>query len=169
MNGTVSALLSAFELCYDDLVGYVRARVGCSATAADIVQDTYLRVRAVEGVERIGNPRAFVYRVAANLAIDHLRQERSRGPHVTPDSVAEGDQPRAPSPEAELQDRERPALLMKAVEELPPRCREVFVLRKIENLHQAEIAERLGISRNMVEKHMRRALMHCLRKLGQIE
>ncbi len=114
-------------------------------------------------------PRAFVYRVASNLAVDYLRRRQSRRHDVAPERVAEDEHPTTPSPEAHWQERERLALLMQAIDELPARCREVFILRRFENLHQAEIAERLGISRNMVEKHMRRALLHCLQRLGQLE
>jgi RNA polymerase sigma factor (sigma-70 family) len=67
----------------------------------------------------------------------------------------------AASPERIALARERLALLAAAMDELPPRCREVFVLRQVEQLDQAEIARRLCISRNMVEKHLRKALLHC--------
>jgi len=62
--------------------------------------------------------------------------------------------------------RQRLDKLVEAVNTLPPRCRAVFILRKFENLSQAEIAERLGISRNMVEKHLRHALQ-TLQKIDE--
>lgn len=167
MNATASALVAAIEQSYNELLGYVSARVGCRATAADIVHETYLRVAVMPGAEAIGNPKAFVYTVAGNLALDHLRAKQSHGKYVVQKSVEDREHPQAPSPEVELEGRERLHRLMQAVDELPPRCREVFVLRRFENLHQAQIAERLGISRNMVEKHMRRALLHFLQRLGE--
>jgi RNA polymerase sigma factor (sigma-70 family) len=167
VNAAVSVLVSTIEQSYEELLGYVSARVGCRATAADIVHETYLRVAVISRADGIENPKAFVYTVASNLALDHLRQEQSRGRYVTRQSVEDREHPHAPSPEIELEGRERLARLMQAVDELPPRCREVFVLRRFENLHQAEIAGRLGISRNMVEKHMRRALLHFLQRLGE--
>ncbi|MGH8547062.1 MAG: sigma-70 family RNA polymerase sigma factor, partial [Methylococcales bacterium] len=57
--------------------------------------------------------------------------------------------------------RQKLEILDRAVAELPPKCRQVFLLRKVEQLSHAEIAERLGISRSMVEKHLHRAMMHC--------
>ena len=74
---------------------------------------------------------------------------------------------RSPSAETRIDARERLAILAGAVEELPPRCREVFMLRKVEGLDQAEIARRLGISRNMVEKHLRKALLVCAARLKE--
>ncbi|WP_260929490.1 RNA polymerase sigma factor [Novosphingobium sp. 9] len=65
------------------------------------------------------------------------------------------------------QDRLR--TLLELVETLPPRCREVFALRKIEGLHQADIAERLGITRGAVEKHLRHALLLLATRLGEID
>src|SRR5262245_20319082 len=167
VTAATSILVSAIEQSYDELLGFVSARVGCRATAADIVQETYLRVAAVETPDAVANPRAFVYAVAGNLAVDHLRQKQARRKYVVDEAVPERAQASAPSPEAEFEGEERLACLMQAVEDLPPRCREVFVLRRFENLSQAEIAERLGISRNMVEKHMRRALLHCMQRLGE--
>jgi RNA polymerase sigma factor (sigma-70 family) len=162
-----SPLVAAYADSYDELVGYVRARVGCSATAADIVQETYLRATASPHRETLANPRAFLYRVAGNLAVDHLRQLRSRAKYVVDGPVPEQHHPQAPSPEQELGDRRRLIALVAAVEELPPRCREVFILRKFDDLPQEEIARRLGISRNMVEKHLRHALLHCMQRLGE--
>jgi RNA polymerase sigma-70 factor (ECF subfamily) len=62
--------------------------------------------------------------------------------------------------ERSIEQRERLALLRGAIDELPPRCREVFVLHKLDGLSHADVADRLGISRNMVEKHVIRAMRH---------
>jgi hypothetical protein len=58
-------------------------------------------------------------------------------------------------------DRQRLAVLVQAAESLPPRCLEVFILRKIEHLRVEEIVLRLGVSRKKVEKHLRRVLLEC--------
>src|SRR5690606_5475397 len=105
----------------------------------------------------VANPRAFLYRVAGNLAIDHLRREQARAKYVTSGTVPEATPDATPSAEAALDARQRLALLMRAVDELPPRCRQVFVMRKIDGLSQAAISAALGIGRNMVEKHLRKA------------
>ena len=162
-------LLAAFEVYYDELLAFVRRRVNCPAFAADIVQDTYVRVASGGLPTSVANPRAFLYRVAGNLALDHLRREATRSAYVGPElSPAEVSDPQ-PSAETAIESRQRLALLMRAVEELPPRCRQVFVLRKVDGLDQAEIAQTLGISRNMVEKHLRKALLHCALRLRQAD
>ena len=61
--------------------------------------------------------------------------------------------------------RERLAILIDAVNDLPPRCREVFLLSRFDALTNGQIADRLGITRNMVEKHIIKAMVHCRRRL----
>lgn len=157
---------AALQVHYKELVAFVRDRVKCSSLAADIVQETYVRLASRDGIAGIENPRALLYRVAGNLAIDHLRRQRTRAKYLMPQPPPESVPDRRPTAEAEIEAKQQVALLMDAVNELPPRCREVFMLRKFEGRHQAEIAEALGISRNMVEKHLRKALLHCALRLG---
>src|SRR5690606_19495356 len=64
--------------------------------------------------------------------------------------------------------REQLARVTAAIEALPPRCREVFLLYRFEGLDQATIASRLAISRNMVEKHVIRAMRACRAALHEI-
>lgn len=168
-NTAAEPISAALQTHYDELVAFVRGRVRCSALAADIVQETYVRLASKDKTASIENPRALLYRVAGNLAIDHLRRQQTRAKYMVakppPADVPDGQ----PTAEAAVEAKERVALLMNAVNELPPRCREVFVLRKFEGRHQAEIAAMLGISRNMVEKHLRKALLHCASRLHQYE
>ncbi|WP_422368091.1 RNA polymerase sigma factor [Pelagibius sp.] len=164
-NGAVEPVTAALRMHYDELIAFVRRRVRCSALADDIVQETYVRLASTDKSAEIENPRALLYRVAGNLAIDHLRREKTRAKYVMQKPLSEEVADAQPSVEAMIDARQRVAILMQAVDELPPRCREVFVLRKFEGRHQAEIARSLGISRNMVEKHLRKALLHCALRL----
>lgn len=140
---------------YGRLKVAVGRRVGCPQTAEDIVQEAWLRLAARDG-EDVDAPEAFVFRVAGNLAVDQHRQGRRRTDRIDPDAIV--DPAGAPSAERQMIDRQTLQYVLSAANTLPPRCREVFVMRKLEGVSQAEIAERLGISRNMVEKHLRRAL-----------
>ena len=150
---------------YEELTAFVRRMVRCPALAADIVQETYVRLASGSTSAAIENPRALLYRVAGNLAIDHLRQERTRAKYVTTKPL-DGDVPDTqPSAERAIEAKQRLAVLIEIVNELPPRCRQIFILRKFHGLDQAEIAKMLGISRNMVEKHLRNALLKCTLRL----
>jgi RNA polymerase sigma factor (sigma-70 family) len=136
-------------------------RCGCIETAADIVQETYRRMFAGDLWRQAENPRALLHRIAANLATDIERRHAFRGQFVTADNELDDAAMHASDgidPEQITSARQRLDRLVAAVDTLPPKCRTVFVLRKFEELSHAEIAARLGISRNMVEKHLRNAL-----------
>lgn len=127
----------------------------------DILQDAYLRM-AGTSASKIQNERAFLFKVVANLVIDRQRSITRQARLITVDyeALPEIADPDA-TPEEQIFATEQLDRLQAAVRDLPPRCREVFILRKFENLSQAEIAQRLGISRNMVEKHLRVGLKKC--------
>jgi len=166
---TLPSLAKAFEKHYDELKSFVSRKVGCAALAEDIVQEAWVRVASNTPAEPVSNSRAYLYRIAHNLVIDRIRRDRVQSRHVVNDFLAENIPSNDSSPENWLVHRERLDTLMKAVEELPPRCRQVFRMRKFEQLDQSEIARRLGITRSMVEKHLRKALAHCLSRLEETE
>ena len=143
------------------LVNHLARQVESREDIGELLHELYLRVTSANIDQPIDNPKSYLYRIATNLAID-LRRRRvsqsrtlenyhyqlpARSDHLTPERIALG--------------RERLRLLTEAVETLPPKCKAVFMMRKAENMAPPEIAERLGISRNMVEKHLRKALAHC--------
>ena len=108
-----------------------------------------------DGVEQ---PRAYLHQTARNIAVDGFRREERRDAKelaaVPPSSSETGD------PEQHMRAVKLAEAVEKALLELPLNCRKVFVWQKIEGLTQAEIAERLGLSKNMVEKYMIRTLRH---------
>lgn len=151
---------------YAELRAFAVRRLRNRAIAEEIVQEAYLRL-AGHRDEVVENPRAYLYRVVGNLVTDHQRRERvhsqvATGLTVTVDAIDP-----ATDIERQLIARERLALLSQAIAELPPRCRECFILRRFDDLSQEEVARRMGISRSMVEKHLRLALVHCTRRLRE--
>jgi RNA polymerase sigma factor (sigma-70 family) len=141
------------------------------ADISDLRQEVYTRV--YEGAGREGVPAstpAYVFRTARNLLIDCARRARV----VSFTLVAELDElPDAPrnewSPERETAARIELQMLADALGALPPKCREVVRLRRVEGLSQREIAARLGVAEGTVEKHMTlgmRALAEALAGRG---
>ena len=157
------------EIYYEELRQFVRRRTGSPSMAEDVVQETWIRASTTSAALP-DNPRAYVYRMAGNLAVDHVRRRRVRERAECPaDGEAEdGFGPRmeqvpddAPDPlEAVIYQKEL-AALNAAVRELPDRCREVFLLYRGHDLTMREIAVRLSISEKTVEKHIARAMVHC--------
>lgn len=142
---------------YDELVGTWTRRLRNRQQAQDLAHDTFLRVLESRP-ETVEQPRAYLHQTARNIAVDGFRREELRDAKeqaaVPPSSSETGD------PEQYMHAIQLAESVERALQELPLNCRKVFVWQKIEGLTQAEIAERLGLSRNMVEKYMIRALRH---------
>lgn len=155
----------------DELLRFIVRKVNCPDTAQDIFQDTYVRYTNYPEKNRIENHRAFIFRIAANLVTDYERKNRVRErfsglEEVEIDSFPQGDNFQ---PEQLLSAQERLELMAHTVEGLPPRCRDVFVLRRVEGLSHAQIAKRLDISPRMVEKHLHKALVALQTVLDELE
>lgn len=135
------------------------------ADAADASQETYLRMVAALSRTSIEHPTALLFRIATNVALRmRNRQRLERGlfsakADLEWEEVADG----YALPEREAIARQELRRLAQAIDALPPRCREVFLLSRIDGLPNGEIAARLGVTRNMVEKHIIRALLQCRR------
>ncbi|BCA56585.1 DNA-directed RNA polymerase sigma-70 factor [Nitrospira sp. KM1] len=152
---------AAFRQYAQELQRFLLRRIGCPDTAADLVQETFLRVAQLPLTPQPDNPRAFLFRIASNLAIDELRKNQVRKPYQAPLEDAEHVPSAAPTGEQAVFDKQRMELLQQALDQLPPRCRTVFILRRIEGYSYEEIASRLGLSERMVAKEINRALAHC--------
>lgn len=149
-----------------ELLRFLARRLACRHTAEDLLQETYLRCLE-KPPEALENPRAYLYRVAGNLAVDHFRRHNRRSEHEALDLDEEGLEIADAGQDVETMvfSRQQVEQLKQAVEELSPRCREVFILHKFEHLSYAEVAAKLGISESTVVKHMVAALAHCRRRV----
>lgn len=127
----------------------------------DIAQETFLRAFAAEADQVVVTPRAFLYRIARNLALN----ERSRLSTIATDYMEDSPNPdvlgssEQVSGEDQVYGRRKMAMFAEAVALLPTQCRHVFLLRKVHGLSQKQVAERLGISVSTVEKHVAMGLL----------
>jgi RNA polymerase sigma-70 factor (ECF subfamily) len=160
---------SLFQQYYGELLRFFTAKLGCREQASDVVQDTFLRVRGLSDLESVVQPRAFLYKTALNLSVDLFRRQRIRAERITQLETTEELPSPATRPDDVVEAKERVQLLQNAIAELPPKCRQVFLLHKFMELSHAEIAARLGISKNMVEKHVMKAMTHCRRRVDADE
>lgn len=148
------------------LIRWVARFVG-EPSAEDIAQSLYLRVQGIKDDPPITSKRAFLFRLARNLAIDHARAERRHGELFAAGVDAHHVASPEPGAETRLIDRERLDCLTVAVERMPLRCRQIFVMIKIDGLSVSQTADRLGISQDMVRKHIRHALRICHQMLNE--
>lgn len=143
------------------LHGWLRRKLGCRHQAADLAQDTFLRVLSRIDRPALREPRAYLLTIAHGLLVNHWR--RLEVERAWLDTLAL--QPAAQAPSAE----ER-ALLLEALCELDalldrlnPKAHSAFLLAQLDGLGYGEIATRLGVSERMVKKYMAQAMLHCLR------
>lgn len=143
-------------------------RRGLSApAAADVVQEAFLKLLRTP-LDEIRDVRAYLQRAAETIAIDAWRRE-TRGAAVIDPLVLAHDVVADPTPDADalLMAKEERQALAAAIEVLPPRCREVLMLHRFEGLSYAQIAEKLGISRNTVMVHLANAMTSLRRRLRE--
>lgn len=167
---TFTSLTQAVEAYYEELRQFVRKRTGSLSMAEDVVQEAWIRANS-SSVPMPDNPRAYLYRMAGNLAVDQLRRQQSQLLKPSENEVDDTENilfdvlcP-APSPEEIAVSQREFAVLHEAVRELPDKCREVFLLYRGHGLTMREIAKRLAISDKTVEKHIARAMVHCRQRL----
>jgi RNA polymerase sigma-70 factor (ECF subfamily) len=166
MAVTRDELSSLFIDLREPLRRFLLRRLRCPDTAADLVQDLYLRIeRAVNLPVGSGAARLWLFRVAANLAADHVKLQTRRA-ELLRGALAPflADVPMR-SPEDCALDTDEIARLQSALTVLPSRSSEILYLSRIEGLTHTEIAKRLRISKSSVEKHVIRALRHCRQAL----
>jgi RNA polymerase sigma factor (sigma-70 family) len=142
-----------------DLTRFLWRRMRREDDVSDLRQEVYARVYQAAGTQgRPQNVQAFVLTAARNLLIDRARRERI----VSMDYVAdlESMQPAVDILAADRQITARLELrrLQAALDTLPPRCRQVVRLRKIDQLPQREVAERMGIAEDTVERQLSKGI-----------
>lgn len=139
----------------------VRRLVGSETVAEDVFQDAFLNLLGAAPDAGIHQPRSYLTRTVRNLAIDHLRRKKLQERYFVSLDVAQSVPSETPDAEQSAAYRLAVERLGEAIDELPPKCRQVFVLHKFDGLSYREIAKKLGISASMVEKHMIKAIAHC--------
>ena len=153
----------------DELIGFLLHRVNCPETASDILQDAFFRLTQFESESKISNPRAFLYKVVGNLAIDYLRKQgREQDRHADEEELHDHADS-SPNIERQLYSQQRLLHLRQAIEELSPRCREVFILHKFKHYPYSQIMHELNISESTVLKHIVKAMEHCRRRMRELE
>lgn len=165
INLTQNKIAQLIQVYRDDLQRFLTRRLNCADTAADIIQEVFLRLTQHGFNQHLSNPRAFLFQVAANLATDHQRRCRSQSNHLSEEAIPTEIPDPSPPIETVLFNKYQVMVLKQAIAELPPKCREVFILHKFEHLSYAEVAIRLGISKSTVVKHMVKALEYCKRRV----
>ncbi|WP_261803414.1 sigma-70 family RNA polymerase sigma factor [Variovorax sp. PAMC26660] len=167
--------MPVFERYYRELLSFLSRKVSDRATAADLAQESYVRVYEAQRTGSVvRDPRALLYRTARNLVTDHHRRTGVRagfdgaGPQEDAVELDDCIGPSTFEPDTILSSGQGLAAMVATIDRLPPRCREAFVLYKFDGLSYAEVAERMGISVRTVEMQLRIAMDACWACLDQV-
>ncbi len=156
--------------CEPTLRAWLQRRLPVHQDVDDVIQETYAILAALEDVSHVRQPRAYVYSVAQSVVLQQLR----RAQVVSIEAVAEIERVAASGeeacPERTASSRQELARIGALIDSLPDKCRQAFVLRRVEGYSQREIAQRMQISENTVEKHICkgiRVLMDSMKRDGK--
>jgi RNA polymerase sigma-70 factor (ECF subfamily) len=164
--GDRAAFEQLFRLWYSRLAEYALRLAGSSDAAEDAVQDVFIALWARrDAMPDDDKLTAYLHRAVRNRVLNQLRDERTAARWA---STVDADAFQAPSADDELAQSDLARAIAAALDELPPRTREVFSLSRDRELTYAEIAETLGISVKTVETLMGRALRTLRERLRPV-
>jgi RNA polymerase sigma-70 factor (ECF subfamily) len=144
---------------------YFLKRVHNHAEADDLTHDLLLRIAQRMQREDIENPEAFLFTAAANLLRDRGRHQQIVDRYLA-DAPAHAENFEALSPERVVVSKQSLEQLLRALKELDPRARDVFILHRLEGMKYADIARLFGLSVSSIEKDIMKALVHIAKYAG---
>lgn len=141
------------------LMQYLRRNCRNKAEIPDLVQDVYVQVYEAAQIALPERPKAFVLATARNLLINRVRRDQIVRIEAVADLEAVSVALDEPSPERAVIARDMLRRLQSALDQLPARCRQAVVMKKVEGLPAREIASRMGISENTVNRHLTEGML----------
>ena len=151
------------------LQAFFRRRVRSKPEAPDLTQEVYLRMLRVTDLEAIRNPEGYLYSVASNLVKEHaVLERRHRGDRNIAEDELAALLAEAPTFDDDIDADLREARLREVLLQLTPKCRVVVLMQYRHELSYQEIADRLGISTNMVKKYLAQALVLCRKRMERM-
>jgi RNA polymerase sigma factor (sigma-70 family) len=144
------------------LCGWLRRKLVNPADAADLAQDTFVRLlgKPLQQAQALREPRAWLTTTAHGLVVDHVRRQALERAYAQ--ALASAPPALHPSPEDRLLLLQTLLRIDTLLDGLAPRARSAFLLSRLEGLPYADIAHQLGVCLSSVEKYMATALRHCL-------
>jgi RNA polymerase sigma factor (sigma-70 family) len=151
---------------YRNLVQFLQRRTKGEQDAEDAAQESLAKLLRYRTSTPASEWKLLLYRIAVNVAHD---QGRSQQTHAAKDHIALDGQEIAATdltPEERVAHEQQLAQLTEAILTLPPKCQQVYLLKRVHDMSHAQIAEHCNISVKMVEKHLANALILIRRKVG---
>ena len=158
---TLSAVSAAFLENHAFLKRFLARFFSDSQDIEDVAQEAFLRAYVAEQQKEIEQPRAYLFRIARNLALTKLTKKSEKITDYLEESGASVVIECGAAADSEVEAQESLGLYCEAVAALPEKCRQVFLLRKVHGLAHKEIAERMSLSVSSVEKYLFRGVLEC--------
>jgi RNA polymerase sigma factor (sigma-70 family) len=149
------------------LIAFLASRLDSVAEAQEVAQEAYVRLLRLENPEQVGFLRAYLFRIASNLAVDRLRQRNVRSDAAEEELFEEWLDTPVPERRALAVDQLR--LVREALRELPRKTSAAFVMHAIEGRGFDAIARTMKLTERMVRYHVARAMAHCRARLDEQE
>jgi RNA polymerase sigma-70 factor (ECF subfamily) len=161
LNVRWQQLHEVYRQHHDWLQGWLRKKTGSPWDAADIAQDTFVRVMHKDKLAQLGaEPRALLVHIAKGLVIDRWRHQQVERAYQEAMALLPADQ--WPSAEEQFLMIETLQQLDKMLQGLPGQTRAIFLLSQLDGLTYQQIAEQYDLSLITVKRHMRKAYLACL-------
>ncbi|MFT4202883.1 MAG: sigma-70 family RNA polymerase sigma factor [Chitinophagaceae bacterium] len=166
-DGSEKAFVVLFDRYKDKIYHYILKHVKSSEIAEEILSDIFMKLwEGRQLVDNITELAAFLHKVAFYKAMDFLRttarQKRLQQAYCDYFLLSEN----VPDPESWVLSEEEKALLRKAILQLPPRQKEIYLLSREEGLTHEQIAKTLNLSKSTVNNHLVAALRNIAKDLA---
>lgn len=142
------------------LVRFLALRLRSQQEARDVAQEAYVRLLKLDQPGAVSFLRAFLFKTAANIAVDRIRHEQMAR-RIVRESKFLDELSAQPTPEQFATDAQELKLAERLIDELPPKCRRAFLLHKFYGLDFSDIARQMGLGERMVRTYVFRALLYC--------
>ncbi|MDB9724455.1 RNA polymerase sigma factor [bacterium] len=154
-------VISAFQTHHLSLKRFIGRYLNSAQDIEDVSQEAFVRAFSAEKTTEVRQPKSFLFRIAKNVAISQLRKKSNQITDYIEDQPTHDVLVNEWSTEDEVLIHEKLDIHSEAVASLPPKCREVYLLRKVYGLSHKEIAAKLDIASSTVEKHLMKGVEDC--------
>jgi len=151
-----------FDLYFSSIKSFIYYKVGDTAIAEDLAQDTFVKLWETRSSIKISTVKSYLYTIGGNLSINYLKRNQLKFKFKNQLEINNN----LKNPEYLLEMKEYEEKLNRVLSEIPEGSREVFLMNRIDGLKYKEIAENLGLSVKAIEKRISKALEIIREKLG---
>jgi RNA polymerase sigma factor (sigma-70 family) len=141
------------------LIQFLATRLRSVQEAKEVAQEAYVRLLSLEDSGAVSFLRAFLFKTAANLAVDRIRSRNRQRQALDAGLCDESRE--TPTPDREAASAQEMEIVRRLVGELPPKCRRAFLLHRVHGAEFSEIAKEMGLSERMVRHYVLRAVLNC--------